>query len=503
MRQSQALHLLHGGASIFLTGAPGAGKTFVLQAFIEQARQRGKHVAVTASTGIAATHIGGTTIHSWAGMGIRETLSVQDIKRLCANKTLQKRYNSTDILVIDEISMLHGVRLDLVNQLTKSIRSNMQPFGGMQVVFVGDLYQLPPISRANELVDFAHLSDAWNELNPLVCYLTEQHRQGEGDSLLDLLEAMRRNEVSEYHQTIIQERLGESAPDATTITRLFAHNVDVDTINHAHLKSLTTNSHVYNMKSVGTSHRIEQLQKSVLAPQHLELKPGAEVLFVANNFSRGIANGTRGQVVYVDDEGPTVILNDGREVYVEPHTWSFEEDGKLTAEVTQIPLRLAWAITIHKSQGMSLDAAEIDLSRSFTPGMGYVALSRVRSLDGLYLRGINRMAMQLHPLIHDYDVELRRRSERLALNTPDYKHVLDLDPIQNGLNQALASELRQWRSNRATAERKPAYMILHDSTIHELVLRRPKTKQEMSGVGGVGPSKLEKYADDILDILTK
>ena len=178
------------GESVFLTGPPGAGKTYVLNQFVKRAVRTGKTVAVTASTGIAATHIGGTTIHSWSGLGIRDQLNDYDKQWLLANAKLRKRYNATDILVIDEISMLHGARLDMVNEACKLLRENQQPFGGLQVILVGDLFQLPPVTRGSELLDFAHTSAAWHELSPKVCYLTEQHRQA-GDALLDLLEAMR------------------------------------------------------------------------------------------------------------------------------------------------------------------------------------------------------------------------------------------------------------------------------------------------------------------------
>jgi ATP-dependent exoDNAse (exonuclease V) alpha subunit len=183
------------GHSVFLTGAPGAGKTYVLNEFVRRATRAGKNVAVTASTGIAATHIGGTTIHSWSGLGIKDFLTEYDLERLSSTDRLVKRYNAADVLVIDEVSMLHGNRLNMVNQVAKRLRKSDKPFGGLQVILVGDLFQLPPVSRGSSEADFVHLSEAWEELSPKICYLTEQHRQI-GDELLDLLEAMRRGEVN-------------------------------------------------------------------------------------------------------------------------------------------------------------------------------------------------------------------------------------------------------------------------------------------------------------------
>ena len=304
MRQAQALNVLLGGANVFLTGPPGAGKTYVLNEFIRRARRRGKTVAVTASTGIAATHLNGTTIHSWSGLGIRDQLSEHDLEWLASNEKLHKRYKTTDILVIDEVSMLHGVRLDMVNQAAKLLRSSDQPFGGLQVVLVGDLFQLPPVSPGREVFDFAHLSHAWQELAPDICYLTEQHRQEE-DGLLELLTALRNGDFEEPHYELLQSRMLK-APEDLVITRLYTHNTDVDSINLRELKALQVSGKSYNMATKGSEAKVEQLIKSVLAPQQLTLKVGAEVMFVANNFAEGFVNGSRGEVIDFKQHWPVV-----------------------------------------------------------------------------------------------------------------------------------------------------------------------------------------------------
>lgn len=493
------------GQSVFLTGAPGAGKTYVLNQFIRHAKRAGKNVAVTASTGIAATHIGGTTIHSWSGLGIREALSDWDRTRLRETDKLVKRYNSTDILVIDEVSMLHGRRLDMVNEVCKLLRENDEPFGGLQVVLVGDLFQLPPITRGGEALDFIHLSQAWRELNPRICYLSEQHRQV-GDGLLDLLEAMRRGDVGELHEAMLSERLQQRPDEAAhALTRLFSHNVDVESINQTHLKAIDREVKAYKMQSTGAAAKAEQLMKSVLAPEKLELKIGAEVMFVANNFQAGFVNGSRGQVVDFDDDEPIVELQNGREIRVQPHSWALEEDGRKRAEVIQLPLRLAWAITIHKSQGMSMDAAEIDLSRSFTPGMGYVALSRVRSLDGVYLKGINRMALAMHPQIFELDAVLREQSKSLSNITPDYvEKPIEQQATEESIvyDKALFEKLKTWRVKRAEADHVPAYIIAHNTMLEALSARPPESLQALRGIKGMGPSKIEKYGEDILSVVS-
>lgn len=493
------------GQSVFLTGAPGAGKTYVLNEFIRQMARTGKNVAVTASTGIAATHIGGTTIHSWSGLGIKDFLSEWDIERLKTTDRLVKRYNAADVLVIDEVSMLHGARLDMVNQVAKLLRKNEAPFGGLQVVLVGDLFQLPPISRGGEPVDFAHLSAAWQALAPKVCYLTEQHRVGAGDTLLDLLDAMRRGDTNELHEMALKERLGVPRPSDVVVTRLYSHNVDVDSINQRHLKDINQHAKLFEMSVNGQAAKAEQLAKSVLAPAQLELKIGAEVMFVANNFAGGYVNGTRGRVVDFVDNLPLVRLASGREIKVELHSWKLEEDGRTRAEVSQLPLRLAWAITIHKSQGMSLDAAEIDLSRSFTPGMGYVALSRVRSLDGIYLAGINQMALVLHPAIYEFDANLRSFSDSLANITTDYQASAESEGASAGQapppDEALLAKLKAWRLYRAQTDKVSAFIVAHNTLLEELARRKPQTAQSLLGVKGFGQNKLDKYGPELLAIL--
>jgi ATP-dependent DNA helicase PIF1 len=226
-------------------------------------------------------------------------------------------------------------------------------------------------------------------------------------------------------------------------------------------------------------------------------------MFVANNFAEGFVNGSRGQVIGFEDTLPLVkLVADGRVLRVEPHSWTLMEDERKRAEVTQLPLRLAWAITIHKSQGMSLDAAEIDLGKTFTPGMGYVALSRVRSMDGIYLKGINRMAMQLHPDIFTLDSELRSSSKLLESQTDDVLDEILVDTKAKVANEDLLAELKQWRRQRAQVDGVPAYFIAHDSTLEALASRPPLTLQQLLGTSGFGPSKVESYGKDIIAITT-
>ncbi len=416
MTQDQALQILKDGHQVFLTGPAGSGKTYVLNQFIKWAKdEKELEVAVTASTGIAATHLNGQTIHSWAGIGIKDKLTKYDLDQIIQKEHLHKRFKKTDVLILDEISMMHSYRLDMVDQVLRLIRQVEEPFGGVQVIFCGDFFQLPPINRgSNEIKDFAFESEVWREIDPSVCYLDQVYRQ-EQDPLLTILSEMRAGELTEDSIFKLQERLEEEVPHDTPVTRLFTHNVDVDRMNLDELAKLPTPSKKYMMSTSGKKKDLAQLVKYCMAPELLELKEGAQVMFIKNNFQKGYANGTLGTVVDFEDVTnlPIVETRAGAHIVVTPESWVNEKQGVQLAEIRQFPLRLAWAITVHKSQGMTLDAAEIDLSKSFAPGMGYVALSRVRSMQGLFLTGANQHALAVHPTIREKDEDFLRSSRKL------------------------------------------------------------------------------------------
>ena len=414
MKQTEALDILKMGHNVFLTGPPGAGKTYVLNSYISYLKQHQIPVGITASTGIAATHIGGMTIHSWSGIGIREHIAEETLEKLASKSPLTRRITNTKVLIIDEVSMLHGKRLDMVNQICKHIKRSDKSFGGMQVVLTGDLFQLPPINRARDSnVDFVFKSKAWQELNLKICYLSEQHRQHD-DELLGILHKIRRNEAGFSELDTLQTRQIDELE--TNATRLYTHNADVDAINQQKLQDISEDIVIFDAATKGNKVAVESLTTSCLAPVKLELKLGAEIMTVINDQQQRFVNGSRGVVIgfHEDTNAPQIKLHgDNRVITLERYTWVMGEADKIIAELAQYPLRLAWAITIHKSQGMSLDEAEVDLGRSFEPGMGYVALSRVRSLDGLILRGINDLALQVHPEILKFDDSLQAKSRAI------------------------------------------------------------------------------------------
>ncbi len=409
MTQDRALDILKTGANVFLTGEPGAGKTHVINQYTAWLRAAGIPVAITATTGIAATHIGGLTIHSWSAIGTRDTLSKRDLDTILGKEYVVKRLKKVQVLIIDEISMLDGSVLDMVSKVLQSARGSSEAFGSLQVIFVGDFYQLPPVNRDNEPIRYAFTANAWQHAAPLVCYLTEQYRHDD-ELLSGLLTSIRSGDVEESHYTLLSEQ--QDIGYDIEPTRLFTHNAAVDQLNLDQLKALPSSKKKYQMKHKGNKLLVEGLMRSCLSPQQLVIAEDAMVMCTKNNFEAGYANGTLGRVVGFDRESqmPRIETADGRTLTIAPATWSVMDGGKTLAEIEQVPLRLAWAITVHKSQGMSLDAVEMDLTNAFVYGQGYVALSRVRTLTGLKVLGLNPNALQVDPSIIRRDEQFREEA---------------------------------------------------------------------------------------------
>lgn len=425
MTQDEALTILKTGANVFLTGEPGSGKTHTVNCYARWLRDHNIQAAITASTGIAATHIGGSTIHSWSGLGVRRKLTPRDLGIIMSKNRIVQRIRNTQVLIIDEISMLAAETLSMIEAVCRKIRDEEAIFGGLQVILVGDFFQLPPIVPPEPFIDdgqssliapdtqhsrFAFSAPVWQALKPITCYLSEQHRQEDG-AFLEFLSALRQGMVTTSHRSLLQTRATKVPQKGAT--QLFSHNVDVDRINNAELKKLSGAEKAFTITSQGAAQLVAQLQRGCLSPAKLSLKVGAKVMFTKNEPSFKFVNGTLGTVTGFNKENtyPIIKTLTGRNVVAEPMEWSLEDNGRILARITQVPLRLAWAITVHKSQGMSLDAAHMDLSQVFEYGQGYVALSRVRTLAGLTLAGINERALEVHPEIQTKDSEFRGASQ--------------------------------------------------------------------------------------------
>ncbi len=412
MKQTTALNILKSGKNVFITGSAGTGKTYLLNLYTKYLKERRVYPTIVAPTGIAASHLGGQTIHSFFALGIRENIDEGYVEFLMEKKYLKTRFSKLKLLIIDEVSMVSPELFSAMDLVLRGFKGVDAPFGGVQVVISGDFFQLPPVSKQPKEKRFAWQSPSWKALELQTCYLEEKFRQDD-NRLIDVLDDIRSGNISEKTNKALEARMDVSLSDDAKITQLYTHNADVDRINLAELDKLEGEEKLYVYESKGSAKNIDKIFKSSLVLEELRLKKGALVIFIKNSPDGEYVNGTTGVVQSFSpiDKMPIVITTEGRKVKLDLEDWSLENDsGKVTATVSQVPLRLAWAITIHKSQGMTLDAAQIDLSKTFEVGQGYVALSRIKSIEGLSLLGLNPMALRVDPLILHIDDRIKQAS---------------------------------------------------------------------------------------------
>ena len=434
--QVEVLCRLLNRENLFISGPAGSGKTTIIKRFIDliDAVYDGAfNIAVTATTGLAATNIGGKTIHSWSGLGIME--EPFDIKTLRASGKLSKmssaksRARYCDVLVIDEISMLHAYYLDNLNAFMKYARNNDEPFGGIQIVMLGDFMQLPPVSPSNPQeglnYGFAIQSQAWMEANITHCYLDKIHRAEDPD-LKHLLSCIEREKMDSQAYGVIERCKGNSKDSDKVYTTLFTTNLNVDRFNDKKLSENPNPLETFRtIRLLGSQRDLDQLKKSNNIPDEVKLKEDATVI-VTRNLTDGekliAANGSVGKVVGFEDDEIRVLLNDGNVIDVSRQRASISKrktvkEGETSivvdeeiAAVLYVPLKLGYAITVHKSQGQTLDGIEVDLSRCFSPGLGYVALSRVRSADNMVISKIADNAFEVDPLCKRISTFVKKKS---------------------------------------------------------------------------------------------
>jgi ATP-dependent DNA helicase PIF1 len=395
--QKQAIYAIEDGDSIFVTGSAGTGKSFLLQYLRRNYLGAGLHI--TASTGIAAVNIGGQTLHSWSGIGLGNMPLEATIQNLFSAKfsRIRKRIKNAKMLAIDEVSMISAATFDLLDGVFKAVRNNDKPFGGLQMILFGDFLQLPPVERGNE-INFCFCSQAWKNLNPRTFILKKVFRQ-QDQKFVNLLDNIRFGNINEADIELLKSRFNLTDSNAAIRpTMLVSHNAQVELINREELKKISETSKFFMAEFVGDAMKFDFLRKNCLAYEKLELKIGSQVMMLKNTYQKdGIINGSLGIVRgFSDKKGhPIVEFQNGQKITITPEEWALEkfdeEIGgmKTEAQMIQIPLILSWAITIHKSQGMTLDKVRCDLSKVFADGQIYVALSRVKTIEGLYIDGLD------------------------------------------------------------------------------------------------------------------
>ena len=430
--QDTALNILKTGNNVFITGSAGTGKTYLLNKYMFYLKARKIMPTIVAPTGIAASHLQGQTIHSFFSLGIRSEIDDYYIESLLEKKYLQTRFSKLRVLIVDEISMVSPEMFLAMDKILRAFKKDDIPFGGVQTILSGDFFQLPPISRVPQDKRFAWQSPSWKALELKTCYLQEKFRQDD-NVLISILDEIRGGNVSSNSYDILHSRHHKELEIDFTPTKLYTHNIDVDRINNEELSKIPNPTKLFQYKSEGTAKNIEKIFKSSLVLEEIALKKDAVVMFIKNNHDLGYVNGTTGIVVDFNKETglPIVKTSYGSLIELGLEDWSIENDsGNIVARVSQVPLKLAWAITIHKSQGMTLDAAEIDLSKTFEVGQGYVALSRIKNIDGLRLMGLNDKALSVDPLILHIDdrikaASLKAKDEISALSPENLQEIFE------------------------------------------------------------------------------
>jgi ATP-dependent exoDNAse (exonuclease V) alpha subunit len=399
---SRFLALAHGGRNVFLTGMAGTGKSTLLRRFIEESPEK---VDVTAPTGVAALNVGGMTLHRFCGMrlgpkpGQTDWEFYNELRRERHPAILAgfRRVRDCEVLVIDEVSMLPGRILEFVDFLFQTERGCGEAFGGCQVIATGDFLQLPPVRTSDkEAHDWAFASEAWERAGFRTILLEEVKRQDEPD-FVRALSNFRRGRVRGEDARLLQGRIRNFPP--ANLTRLFTHNAQVDKWNSFQLSELPGEASVLEAETEGPERQVEFLRKNLLTPSTLVLKPGALVMFTINRNEPGSVedgeyrpgaglhvNGELGVAEKIEDGIVRVRKRLGDLVSVTPFTWKFDRSDRDSGKLTQFPLRLAYAMTIHKAQGLTLDSAYLDIRAAREPGQAYVAVSRVRTLAGLHFK---------------------------------------------------------------------------------------------------------------------
>lgn len=406
--QTQALNLIKEGKSVFFTGCAGTGKSYLLRHLKTVLPDRTTYY--TAMTGIAAYGIGGTTLHSFAGIGLGTLPAHVLVGKIKNFPEACIRWIQCEVLVIDEISMCSNILFDKLEFIARKIRDNDLPFGGIQLILCGDFYQLPPVitSKDPDETDYCFTSENWNSCVPHFIELKTVFRQTD-EKFVDILNQIRIGEVTDETVKILNTlKRPLETKDGIEPTRLYARNIDVDAENRRYLDQIDEEE--FNFKSEDTARNRfakESLQKNCIAPEILDLKVGAQVMLLKNEY--GQVNGSRGVVTKIN-KGKTLKLStvevkflNGSIANVAPMKWEHSDKfGNTEATRLQIPLKLAWAVTIHKSQGLSLDYVTVDLTKVFAEGMTYVALSRARTMEGLSITSFTKKKVFADPRITEF-----------------------------------------------------------------------------------------------------
>lgn len=520
--------------SLFLTGKAGTGKTTFLREVVHYTK---KKCIVLAPTGIAAVNAGAMTIHSFFQFGLGPFVQgvIEPKSDFRINKSKLELIRHLQLLIIDEVSMVRADLMDHIDVELRRIRRNSKPFGGVQLLMIGDLQQLPPIARGGEdellrqyyktLYFFS--SAALKSMKYSCIELKNVYRQTDRH-FIDILNHARDCTLTSQDISDLNARYvpGFSPKPEDGYIRLMTHNRQVDYVNETELEKLDNKPYTFVAAVTGTFP-----EESYPTADSLTLKKGAQVMFIKNDPDRRFINGTLGEVKSIDKNSIAVRLAEsGTIIDVEPMEWQniryqFDEESKEISSkqigrFKQYPLKAAWAITVHKSQGLTFDKAIIDVHAAFSPGQAYVALSRCRTLDGLVLSSpVSASVFMRDNVVDAYMNYISRPVEELAFSScyeyfeyekkPEPEEVAPVAEVNADKREvpveipdtALAQELKTWRFERAKEIGKPAFFVLSNAVLAGISHLRPTTLTDLMEVPGIGPSKLNAYGEEIISIV--
>ncbi len=429
--QNLAREKLNSDRNIFLTGGAGTGKSTVIQHYLREGLDGSKNTAVLASTGTAAILLGGRTFHSFFGLGIMDGGVDQVVARATKHQGILQRLKKTDLVLLDEISMIGSAEWLAAEKIARVARKRQaEPWGGLRIVAIGDFAQLPPVVRAASYQQMRSMnqdpysqdlfSQEVREPEKPWCFLTEAWHKTDFDSVNlrevvrssdsywnEILNELRWGDFTLRAKEVLDERI-KKVPLEFQGTRLFSRRAQVDRLNHERLHTLKGAVKEYNTVYIGNAQKVDELKRNAPIGEMVVLKEGALVMFRQNDPEMKYVNGTLGTIVRLKDAEVRVELLNGRMIDLKPTTFNvLDAEGNSVATATNFPLNLAWACTIHKAQGATLDKAHVDLRGVWEHGQSYVALSRVRSLEDLTLEGYSPQGFKLDPAVKDFYRRLR------------------------------------------------------------------------------------------------
>jgi ATP-dependent DNA helicase PIF1 len=398
LEQAGAIELLRSGENVFLTGGAGSGKSFLIRHYMRELDAGA--MPFLQSTGAAGVVWGGLTYLFFFGLVFLDGGPDATFQRASQDKRLASRLRKVEGVIIDEISMIPGQALMIAEALCQRARESKLPWGGMRIICVGDFAQLPPVTMQGPR-DWCFANDVWQQSGFQTVMLS--HNQRVADNLfLDVLGDVRNGLVTERVRDFLNDHVQTHDEDHPG-TRLFPRKVNAESFNQLKLKEIDEDEVTIDSIYFGSERHIEILKKSAPVPMKLVLKLGCRVLFLQNDPKKKWVNGTRGVVTDISADKITIKKDNGREVEVDKTTFGLQDaEGNMVASVIQFPLMLAYATTIHKSQGATLDDLWCDLSQLWEPGQAYVALSRLRSSQGLHLIGWSPRSIIVDPKVLDF-----------------------------------------------------------------------------------------------------